>query len=121
KNVKLAIPAIKSAAGSEYNLNVFAYTKSATELVAAGHEIAREQIMLSGDYFSQAPAKNVKLEVSKSQRKISFKSGNVLAEFDVEQGRVSKFTNTDNYHFVKDLPEPYFWRAPTDNDFGNQM
>lgn len=121
KNVKLAIPAIKSAAGSEYYLNVFAYTKSATELVAAGHEIAREQIKISGDYFSKAPAKNVKLEVSKSQRKISFKSGNVLAEFDVEQGRVSKFTNTDNYHFVKDLPEPYFWRAPTDNDFGNQM
>ena len=43
KDVKLKLSTFKSEAGTEYFLNVFAYSKTATELVPAGHEIAREK------------------------------------------------------------------------------
>ena len=48
KDITLQVPAYKSTGGSEYFLNVYAYTskKSATELVPAGHEVAREQFKI---------------------------------------------------------------------------
>jgi beta-galactosidase len=47
KEVILPLPSIQKEAGVEYFLNVFAYTKTATEMIPANHEVAREQFALS--------------------------------------------------------------------------
>ncbi|HEV7329484.1 MAG TPA: glycoside hydrolase family 2 TIM barrel-domain containing protein [Flavisolibacter sp.] len=122
KDVVLQLPSLPANDPAEYFLNVYAYTSkaSATELVPAGHELAREQFKLGGDYFAQGKPARAKLQVTKEGNKLSFTSGEVRGEFDLRQGRWSRYT-VNNQSVVGQFPEPYFWRAPTDNDFGNNM
>lgn len=122
KDVRLQIPMYKSAPGTEFYLNVFAYTKTATPLLAAGHEIAREQFKKAGDYFAIDKQISGKLDVSKQQDKIVFSAGDISGEFNTRSGRFTRYVSKHNNQWaVRQYPEPYFWRAPTDNDFGNNM
>ncbi len=120
KEVALNIPSFKAAEGSEFFLNVFAYTKSATEMLPAAHEIAREQFKTAGDYFARGNSVDAKLDVTKEANKVTFSSGKVSGEFDIRQARFTRYSINNNRGGIN-LPEPYFWRAPTDNDFGNNM
>ena len=54
QEVTLQIPVFKSPEGSEFYVNVYALTKNATELIPAGHEVAREQFKFAGDYFARS-------------------------------------------------------------------
>ncbi|MEQ1799234.1 MAG: glycoside hydrolase family 2 TIM barrel-domain containing protein, partial [Lacibacter sp.] len=120
KDITLAIPMIKSVAGTEFYVNIIATTKNATDLVAADHEIATEQFKMSGDYFSGGKTINGTLQIKKDADKISFQSGTISGEIDLKQGTVRNYNNKNGMQ-VNRFPEPYFWRAPTDNDFGNGM
>jgi len=119
KDVQLSIPELKD--DGEYFINVFAFTKNATDLVPAGHEIAREQFKMGGNYFAKVRPAEGKLEVKKVDNRLTFSSGNVKGEFDLRQGRFINYSKGNNRGSLNQFPEPYFWRAPTDNDFGNQM
>jgi len=121
KDITLPLPAFKSAEGSEYYVNVFAFTKTATDLVPAGHEVAREQFKTAGDYFAHSATTAEKLTMVKEANKLSFTSGNVKGEFDIRQARWTNYTLNNERGAINRFPEPYFWRAPTDNDFGNNM
>jgi beta-galactosidase len=121
KDITVQIPSYKSSEGTEYFLNIYAYTKNATELVPAGHEVAREQFKTGGDYFARTAASNNKLETKKDGNRLTFTSGNITGEFDLRQGRFTRYSSGNERGAVNSLPEPYFWRAPTDNDFGNNM
>ncbi len=121
KDITLQIPSFKSQEGSEYYLNVFAYTKNATELIPERYEIAREQFKSAGDYFARTASISGKLQVSKDANRLSFAAGNVKGEFDLRQGRLTNYTINNERGIINQFPEPYFWRAPTDNDFGNSM
>jgi beta-galactosidase len=118
KNVQM--PSFNANDDAEYFLNVFAYSKNATELVPAGHEVAREQFKIGGDFFARNKTAEGKLQVTKDNNKISFAAGNIKGEFDVLQGRLTRYS-INNQNVLNQFPEPYFWRAPTDNDFGNHM
>ena len=120
KDIKLSLPPLKVAAGSEYYLSVFAYTKKATDLVSAGFEIAREQFKTSGTYLARNTQEQAKLNVQKNGNKITFSSGDVKGEFDVKSGRIISLASK-GLNPVRQYPEPFFWRAPTDNDFGSGM
>lgn len=119
KDITLSIPQINAGKGNEYFLNVYALTKSATELLPARHEIAKEQFRVGGDFFERAYQTDKKLQVTKDGEKLTFTSGNVKGEFNIRQGRFTRYSNGEQSGIP--FPEPYFWRAPTDNDFGNGM
>jgi len=121
KDVNLEVPSIKSTEGSEYFLNVYAVTKNATELVPAGHEVAREQFKTGGDYFARTATSTDKLQTKKVGNVLTFVSGKVKGEIDLRKGRLINYTKNDKKSPLAEFPEPYFWRAPTDNDFGNNM
>ena len=114
KKIKLAKP----ERGVEYVLNVYAYTKGSTDVVPVGHEIAREQFILS-DYDFVDEVVNGSLQVEMDGDQIKFSSGVVSGVFHKGWGVFTQYKN-DQISFRR-LPEPYFWRAPVDNDFGNQM
>ena len=119
KAVQLPIPAIGSDA--EFFLNVYAYAKTGTEMVPAGHEVAREQFKLGlGDYFILQPESEGLLQITRDENRLHFKSGNAEGDFDLRNGRFAGFGMENGPHLWQ-LPEPYFWRAPLDNDFGNGM
>lgn len=123
KEVALPLPALKAEPGAEYVLNVFATTKAAQPLLPAGFEVAREQFVLTpaAAYFSAAPAPAAStLEVKREGDKLTFTAGDVRGEFNTKQGRLVDY-RLKNQWVIGGYPEPYFWRAPTDNDFGNGM
>ncbi len=120
KDLTLPLPAVSPKDGEEYFLNVFAYTKTAQPFVPAGHEIAREQFSIGDSrYFAKAPSAG-KLKIKTKGNTLRFTSGDIAGEFDTKTGRLVSYTQGGKQVAGK-YPEPYFWRAPTDNDFGNHM
>lgn len=110
---------------SEYFLNVYAISKYDEPLVAKGHEFARQQFAIGkGSYFkNNSIAKSTsKLKHSVKGNILSFETENIAGEFDLKKGEFLKYNlkNADNSIFTS-FPTPYFWRAPTDNDFGSDM
>lgn len=120
QDVTLPVPMVKSEAGSEYYLNVYAYTKTDAPLLPAGHEIASEQFKQAGDYFARSAKANGSLTIKKETGKLSFSSGNINGEIDLNRGGFSHYAIGRQW-VLNNYPSPYFWRAPTDNDFGNGM
>lgn len=122
KDIVLPLPSLDTTGQAEYFLNVYGHTSkaSATELVPVGHEVAREQFKLGGTYFASVTESNTKPEIKKEGDRLSFTAGDVSGEFDLRRGRWTRYNNS-NKQGIGQFPEPYFWRAPTDNDFGNGM
>lgn len=119
KQIKLNLPMFKAMAGTEFFLNVYATLKNATSLLPAGFEVAKEQFKYAGNFFAKSTKSENQLKVTTEGDKISFTAGNVSGEFDKKNGRFTKYSKSvTNMNY---FPEPYFWRAPTDNDFGNGM
>jgi beta-galactosidase len=121
KDIALNIPQLKSQAGTEFYLNVFALIQTATPLLPAGHEIAREQFKTAGDYFATTPVKQTRLQVTKSSGAIRFTAGKIDGELNLNTGCIGRYTINSDAAVISEFPTPYFWRAPTDNDFGNNM
>jgi beta-galactosidase len=117
--IKLNLGAINKT--DEMMLNVYAITKTATTLIPAAHEVAREQFGGDGlQFFSRNNNPSGILEVSKAVNIINFKSGNISGSFNTKLGKLITY-QAGSHSLINTFPEPYFWRAPTDNDFGNQM
>lgn len=119
KEFSLQVPMFKSLPGTEYFLNVYAKTKKATALIPAGHEVARGQFNYGGDFFVKGQQPEGSLSIQKQNDKLSFQSGNVKGEFDMKRAAFTQYTN--GAIRLNELPAPSFWRAPTDNDYGNDM
>lgn len=122
KDITISLPAEKIADDAEYFVNVYANISqsTATELLPLNHIIASEQFILKGDYFSKTKPAPGALAVKKEESKLIFQSGDVSGEIDLKWGGVRSY-RTKNGMSLNRFPEPYFWRAPTDNDFGNGM
>lgn len=104
--VKLQLPAL---ADGETTLEVYAMLKNATPLLAAGHEVAREQFVTGNWQDGMTTAK-------------ADAASDIVVEIDQKSGLIATYTIGGESVFEKwNGPEPYFWRAPTDNDFGNKM
>ncbi|ALI98863.1 glycoside hydrolase family 2 TIM barrel-domain containing protein [Rufibacter tibetensis] len=120
KEVTLPLPAFTAQPGEEYFVNVFAYTKNASAFVPAGHEVARDQFAVNKDAYFTKLTPEGKLKIKTKKDKLNFTSGSVSGEFDLKEGKLTSFSK-NGQKTVEKFPEPYFWRAATDNDFGNNM
>lgn len=108
-----------SSSDYPYYLNVSIQLGAASYPLKAGHEIAAEQFAL--DWVSSANAEVGKegfLSLVEKETTISVKGEGFYLHF--EQGVLTSFGTSEGERLVKPL-KPNFWRAPTDNDFGNQM
>lgn len=122
KKVALDLGAIDE--NSEYFFNVYALSKYDTALVAKGYEFARGQFEVAkGNYFATNTTANSgsKLKYSVAKNVLSFETENITGEFDLQKGEILKYTSKNGGNALTNFPSPYFWRAPTDNDFGNGM
>jgi beta-galactosidase len=121
KDILIPLPA-NSSDKSEYYINIVALTRIPTVMVPAGHEIAREQFKVgTTTYFDTPKSREGKLEINKQGNTIRFTSGKISGEFDLQRGRFNRYARNNDGSVLRQFPEPYFWRAPTDNDFGNDM
>ncbi len=139
KNIKsgelsgLAIPAgakkeisvplkLSPEAGKEYFIIFEARTIQATDLVPKGHVVAYEQIALPVSKPAETIGLQGKVNVDVKPASVILSGINFRIQFDLIKGKMDQL----NY-FGKELLsegkglEPDFWRAPTDNDFGNGL
>ncbi len=127
----LPFPEITPEPGYEYFLDLSFRTREKTELMPAGHEVAWEQFKLP--YYKP----KVLTEISRAA-KIRQKSrdGKLFIEgldfsyvFDLENGHFVSLKYLDTELIKSGIKQeavpffctPNFWRAPTDNDYGNKM
>jgi beta-galactosidase len=95
-------------AGSEYFVNIYANTKEVNNMVPAGHLVAYEQFEIS---ITSAVA---------SIDDITVQGSNFSAKFSKIDGNLSQYTVNGKDMLLQGLI-PDFWRAPIDNDFGNNL
>ncbi|HZL76538.1 MAG TPA: glycoside hydrolase family 2 TIM barrel-domain containing protein, partial [Bacteroidales bacterium] len=120
--VKIPLEKIKPEPGTEYFLNLKASRSQEWNLVPEDHVYATEQfklppegaqVTISHDEYGvlQEKTRGNNLEVAGADMKIIF---------NLETGWISSFNFKGKELFLKG-PEPDFWRAPTDNDYGYGM
>ena len=120
KEIRLSLPVIPED-GNEYFLNLYAHTRVATDLVPAGYEVAREQMQLNkSSFFTSLPPCSGKLSYETKDNILSFQSGGVSGKIDLKKGILFDYM-INGKQPIRQYPEPAFWRAPIDNDFGNKM
>ena len=108
--------------GKEYLLNLFLITNKEIPLLQSGHVIASEQFVISNEWKKEPIMTDnfTVLQYTENSLTITVTSPNFQLEFDRQSGIISSL----NYYHEKRLqsgPAANFWRAPTDNDFGNGM
>ncbi|ULC58727.1 DUF4981 domain-containing protein [Flaviramulus sp. BrNp1-15] len=122
KEVSLEFPKLNK--DKEYYLEVYGFTKSETKTIPANHEIAREQFKIGNKtYFSSKEFSEKAPLITKTKgNKFLFLGKEIDGIINLETGKLERFKSAKNdEHLIINAPEPYFWRAPTDNDYGNQM
>ncbi len=121
KQMQLAMPEMPATDGVEYLLNVYAYTRNGSEVIPQNHEVAREQFKLGeGKFFVKAQPKGNAPSVKNEKDRITLSAAGVEVSINKGSGLIGGYKTGDNWYFNQ-KPAPNFWRAPTDNDFGNGM
>ncbi len=109
-------------AGKEYFIILEAKTVAGTDLVPKGHIVAYEQFALPLSQSASTIEPNGKVSLDLTPATATLTGKNFKIQFDLVKGVI----NSMNYNGIEMLadgkgPEPDFWRAPTDNDFGNGL
>lgn len=115
-DVKLSIPVVEPG-DDEYVLNIYGYTKTESAMIPKGHIIAQEQFVLTY-YPFKIPESKGQLQVKREDDNVIFSAGQVAGVFNVKAGNFVQYTYRGKLVIAAPLT-PYFWRAPTDNDFGS--
>ena len=116
KSVDIAIALPELEEGKEYLLNLYALQREDNLLIPAGHEVASEQIALSEyDYSIKKPHGHLK--VREGDDWVVAYAGDIGVLFNKNNGRLVRYVSDDR-ELLPQVPEPWFWRAPTDNDWG---
>ena len=123
KTVRLPLPSFAPEPGVEYFLMLSWRTTKSGPLIPEGHEIAWDQMPLPAFKpvakeadISSLPPLNLKEE--KDSIFIEGRSFSLL--FDKTAGTIASLKH-ESRELLKSGPVPDFWRAPTDNDYGNGM
>ncbi len=120
--IDLPLPAIHPEPGVEYFLKLSFQTNHETPLVPQGHEVAWEQWELP--VFEPKSAVELgrvaKLTPHETQTELLIEGDRFSVTFDKSTGVIVSMT-VEGVELIRAGPVPNFWRAPTDNDIGNDM
>ncbi|NOX89190.1 MAG: DUF4981 domain-containing protein, partial [Calditrichaeota bacterium] len=122
ETVELQLPMAAPQSGVEYTLNFAVKTAAPEGLISADHAIATEQFILP--WSQEAEPLKIddlpEIKVRESKKSIRVKGESFELVFDKTTGTIRSFKSF-GVELLKRGPLPNFWRAPTDNDFGNGM
>ncbi|WP_299397147.1 glycoside hydrolase family 2 TIM barrel-domain containing protein [uncultured Gelidibacter sp.] len=108
-------------AENEYLLQVSLIQKEAKDLIPKGHEVAWDEFLLQkGNLKNTESKEGIALEISESNDVFTIKNDLVDFQINAKSGEVQSWTYKGK-RITKDPIRPNFWRAPTDNDLGNNM
>ena len=122
--IKIDIPEASAQPGQEFFLTIEFRTVAETALVKRDHLVAWEQFRLPRHLPRQAQAVSHAAKITRwtADNKLYLKgeASDFEVIFDLNSGELLtyKFKGTD---LIVAGPKPNYWRAPTDNDYGNEM
>jgi len=106
----------------ELILNIAAYSKDLDGLVPQGHKVAWEQFVLNSPEPASFTRSDEKVMLSESDKAIVVSSSRIKLIFNKADGVINELViNNENLIHKGKGFTPNFWRAPIDNDFGNDM
>ena len=117
---------IKIQPGKEYFINFEAVTRSSASMIPAGHVVATEQFALNPDarreivpseFYLTGPGE-ISLVETKEKVTIQVAEGTIV--FDRTTGYLESYM-LGGEELISGGPKPNFWRAPVENDFGNDL
>lgn len=122
---KAAFPLLCPQPNTEYYLNFYAYQKAGEGLLAAGHEVAKEQVKLP--FFvplvetSQAEAvSSCPVGMRQEGSVLRLTAGTFSVGIDTLTGALCSF-RADGKERIQEALRPNFWRPSTDNDLGSDL
>lgn len=123
KEFTVPVGNLKPQAGTEYFVNFNVTTVEKEPLIPIGHEIACNQFRLPIESPKKAfKTSGPKLTVSTNGDNLSASSSKVNFMFNKKTGIVTSYKVDGTEYFSEGFGiQPNFWRAPTDNDYGNGM
>ena len=112
---------LKLEKGAEYFINFYVKTTKIGKMLPKGHVIAKKQIQLQeGGVVKLPTAASGKLKTKNKGENLTISNADLEVVFDKESGMLSAYSFKGK-ELIKKGPKPDFWRAPTDNDFGNSF
>ena len=107
---------------TEYFLNLSAINTDFNSLIPIGYVVANEQFKISDTqfYVSDKSLERKKLILNEDNNTIKIKGDDFKIEFSKLNGALYSYV-INGYELIVSPLIPDFWRAPTDNDFGNNM
>ena len=123
KEFTVPVGNLKPQAGTEYFVNFNVTTVEKEPLIPIGHEIACDQFRLPIENPKKTfKTSGPKLTVSTNGDNLSASSSKVNFMFNKKTGIVTSYKVDGTEYFSEGFGiQPNFWRAPTDNDYGNGM
>ena len=108
--------------GKEYFINISGKTAKASGLIPQGHELLSVQLQYSTKTIlnTLSKVKYDKLKFTETNNEINISNKKLRLTISKKDGRISSYKYNDIDYFLNG-PQANFWRAPTDNDFGNKL
>jgi beta-galactosidase len=121
-SVKLWKSLPKQKAGHEYHLSVHLTSDKPRGLLPAGHIYASEQFDVPNfaGAAKQTKQSRGKIKLKQDEQQIVVSGKGFSYGFDPKTGLLNSINFGQGEWLLKAMA-PNFWRAPTDNDFGNYM
>ena len=121
KEITVPVAGLKPQAGVEYFVNFTVSTLRTEGLISAGHQIAADQFILPLTMDKKVyKANGPNLTVTTEGDNLKVVSSKVSFVFDKKSGIVTSYKVDGTEYFNNGFGiQPNFWRAPTDNDYGN--
>ena len=109
--------------GTHYYLTIQARTKKKQLLVPKDHIVAWEQYELPiyKEVLAKDPTKLSNVQLNENELGVQVFSNGFKISINRSSGQISQYTINDSINLFKLPSEMNFWRAPTDNDLGNDM
>ncbi len=122
QTITLDLPKLPHADNKEYFILLSAKLNQADGLLTAGHEIAYQQFQLPVKLQSAQPeiTKHTTQIVKNDRQQLILQHGDNQYQFDKSSGWLSNI-KLANQSLLQAPLTANFWRAPTDNDLGNDM
>lgn len=121
KELNINLNGLKPKVSTEYFVDFVVTTTEPEPLIPAGHDIASEQFRLPIEPLAMTGHKaSGKTTVSTDGDVITVLSPRMQFVFNKKSGLVTSYKVNGTEYFAEGFGiQPNFWRAPTDNDYGN--
>ena len=116
--VEEGVARVAALPGVEYLLDVTLRSGEDAPLVPAGQLVASEQFKLQQERPIEASPPGAPLSASETPTDVLVSGGDFTLRFDRASGLLASL-ELGGRELLHSGPAPNFWRAPTDNDYGN--